>query len=54
VLRNPAVTAAIVGARRPEQIDGFVGAASFTLSDDETARLNQFLADNQLEPIRRP
>jgi aryl-alcohol dehydrogenase-like predicted oxidoreductase len=30
-LKHPAVTAAIVGARRPEQLDGIVGAADFTL-----------------------
>jgi aryl-alcohol dehydrogenase-like predicted oxidoreductase len=34
-LRNPAVTAAIVGARRPDQLDGIVGAAALTLSDDD-------------------
>jgi len=37
-LHHPAVTAAIVGARRPEQLDGIVGAASLTLADaDMTA-----------------
>ena len=34
-LRHPAVTAAIVGARRPEQLDGIVGAADLELSDEE-------------------
>lgn len=34
-LRNPAVTAAIVGARSGNQVDGFVGAASLELSDAE-------------------
>jgi aryl-alcohol dehydrogenase-like predicted oxidoreductase len=34
-LRDPAVTAAIVGARRPEQVDGWVGAAAFRLSEAE-------------------
>jgi aryl-alcohol dehydrogenase-like predicted oxidoreductase len=34
-LRHPAVTAAIVGARRPEQLDGIVGAADFTLTDQD-------------------
>lgn len=32
-LANAAVTAAIVGARRPEQLDGIVGAADVTLTD---------------------
>jgi aryl-alcohol dehydrogenase-like predicted oxidoreductase len=31
-LRHPAVTSAIVGARRPSQVDGFIGAADFRLS----------------------
>lgn len=34
-LANPAVTAAIVGARRADQLDGIVGAGTFRLSDDE-------------------
>ncbi len=40
-LHNPAVTAAIVGARRPEQVDGVIGAATFRLSDDEMAEIEQ-------------
>ena len=32
-LHHPAVTAAIVGARRPDQLDGIVGAADITLTD---------------------
>ena len=32
-LKHPAVTAAIVGARRPEQLDGIVGAADIQLTD---------------------
>lgn len=31
----PGVTAAIVGARTPEQVDGWVGAASVRLTDDD-------------------
>jgi aryl-alcohol dehydrogenase-like predicted oxidoreductase len=34
-LRHPAVTGAIVGARRPSQVDGFIGAADFKLSPEE-------------------
>jgi aryl-alcohol dehydrogenase-like predicted oxidoreductase len=37
VLRNPAVTAAIVGARNPEQVEQNVGAADLHLSDDDVA-----------------
>lgn len=34
-LRHPAVTAAIVGGRRPEQVDGIIGAAGFRLPEEE-------------------
>lgn len=34
-LRHPAVTGAIVGARNPGQVDGFVGAMDFRLSETE-------------------
>jgi len=34
-LRHPGVSAAIVGGRRPDQVDGIVGAADFRLSEDE-------------------
>jgi aryl-alcohol dehydrogenase-like predicted oxidoreductase len=38
-LRHPAVTGAIVGARRAAQLDGIVGAAELTLTDDEAREL---------------
>lgn len=34
-LRHPAVSGAIVGLRRPQQVAGVIGAANFTLSDAE-------------------
>jgi aryl-alcohol dehydrogenase-like predicted oxidoreductase len=34
-LHHPAVTAAIVGARRPDQVAGTIAAASFALTDEE-------------------
>lgn len=40
-LRHPAVTGAIVGARRPSQIEGTVGAADFRLSPEELAEIDQ-------------
>jgi aryl-alcohol dehydrogenase-like predicted oxidoreductase len=40
-LRHPAVTAAIVGARRPSQLDGIVGAADLELSEDEARELQE-------------
>jgi len=43
-LRNPAITAAIVGGRSPQQVEGLAPALTFRLSDDEFARINTFLA----------
>jgi len=45
-LRNPAITAAIVGARRPDQVDGILPAATFRLSDAEAAQIENWLAAN--------
>ena len=42
VLRDPAVTGAIVGARRPDQIRGLVGAAEFRLSPRELTETESF------------
>ena len=39
VLRNPAVTGAIVGARNSKQVDGIIGAIEFRLSPSEIAEL---------------
>jgi aryl-alcohol dehydrogenase-like predicted oxidoreductase len=44
VLHNPAVTGAIVGARRPGQVRGVVGAAEFRLSPREVAEIEAFFA----------
>ena len=38
-LRNPAVDAAIVGFRRPDQVDGIAAAAGLELSDDDVTEL---------------
>jgi aryl-alcohol dehydrogenase-like predicted oxidoreductase len=45
VLVNPAVTGAIVGARRASQIDGFIGAADFALSDADMQTLHDFITN---------
>jgi aryl-alcohol dehydrogenase-like predicted oxidoreductase len=42
-LRHPAVTAAIVGLRNPEQISGIIGAAEFRLSFEEIGKIDKFL-----------
>jgi aryl-alcohol dehydrogenase-like predicted oxidoreductase len=39
VLRNPAVTAAIVGARNAQQVEKNVGAAELDLTDDDVAEI---------------
>ena len=43
-LRHPAVTAAIVGMRSAEQVEGVMGAAEFRLSADELAEIEAFRA----------
>jgi aryl-alcohol dehydrogenase-like predicted oxidoreductase len=43
-LANPAVTAAIVGGRSPEQVEGVWPAAKFRLSRDEMQEIETFLA----------
>ena len=42
-LRRPEVTAAIVGARHPGQIDGIIGAMDFRLSEAEIAQIAAFV-----------
>ncbi len=43
ILRQPAITGAIVGARRPAQVDGFVGGGSFRLGAEEIAEIESVL-----------
>lgn len=43
-LRHPAVTGAIVGARRPDQVDEIVDAAEFRLTDGEIAEIEVFVS----------
>jgi aryl-alcohol dehydrogenase-like predicted oxidoreductase len=45
-LRNPAVTAAIVGGRSAQQVEGLAPALELRLSDEEFAKINGFLARN--------
>ena len=42
-LRHPGVTGAIVGSRRPQQVDGIIAAAEFRLTDSEAAEIEEFL-----------
>ncbi len=45
-LHHPAITAAIVGGRSPQQVEGLAPALHFRLSDEEHQRINAFLAGN--------
>ena len=45
-LANPAVTAAIVGGRNPEQVAGTATALKFRLSADEVEEINAFVEQN--------
>jgi aryl-alcohol dehydrogenase-like predicted oxidoreductase len=45
-LAHPGVTAAIVGARHPSQVDGIIGAAEFRLTNSELQEIEKFIAEN--------
>jgi aryl-alcohol dehydrogenase-like predicted oxidoreductase len=47
VLRRPEVTGAIVGARRPSQIEETVGAANWTLSEEDIVEIGLLLAKRE-------
>jgi aryl-alcohol dehydrogenase-like predicted oxidoreductase len=53
VLHNPAVTGAIVGARRPGQVRGVVGAADVLLTREQLAIIDGFAARNISRPVGR-
>jgi aryl-alcohol dehydrogenase-like predicted oxidoreductase len=42
-LRHPAITAAIVGGRSPQQVEGMIPALTFRLTEEEYTRINRFL-----------
>jgi aryl-alcohol dehydrogenase-like predicted oxidoreductase len=42
-LRQPAVTAAIVGARNAKQVEGFIGAGDIQLSPADLAQIDSLL-----------
>src|SRR5205823_13242206 len=49
-LRNPAVTAAIVGLRREDQVPGVIGALKHRLSDEDLAQIEGFFSDSASSP----
>ncbi len=44
-LRRPEVTGAIVGARTPAQVDGWIGAAGLELSERDLRRIDDFCTE---------
>jgi aryl-alcohol dehydrogenase-like predicted oxidoreductase len=54
VLRNPAVTGAIVGARRPGQIAELVGAGGFRLTPADIIEIGLFFSGEADGPQARP
>ncbi|WP_224373021.1 aldo/keto reductase [Hyalangium versicolor] len=46
-MRRSAVTAAIVGARSPEQVEGFIGAMDFQLTPAEQQEIEDFIHQQQ-------
>lgn len=51
-LRQPAITAAIVGGRNAKQVEGIIGAATFRLNLEEVTRIEDFFAANPV-PARK-
>jgi aryl-alcohol dehydrogenase-like predicted oxidoreductase len=47
-LHNPAITAAIVGGRSAQQVEGVLPAATFRLSDGEYAEIGKFLTEHSI------
>ncbi len=45
-LRLPSITGAIVGGRRPDQVEGIIGAAEFRLSEAEIDEIEKFARPN--------
>ncbi|HUZ04088.1 MAG TPA: aldo/keto reductase, partial [Acidobacteriaceae bacterium] len=52
-LRLSAVTAAIVGARSAQQVDGIIGVAGFRLTAKEIARIEEFFVANPTPSARK-
>jgi len=50
-LRKPVVTGAIVGVRRPDQLDGLLGAADLKLGDADLAEIQAALPEGNAAPV---
>ena len=53
VLANKAVTAPIIGASRPEQLDSSLAAAEFTLDDDLKSQLDKATHEYRMGDVPR-
>jgi aryl-alcohol dehydrogenase-like predicted oxidoreductase len=51
-LHHPAVTGAIVGGRNAAQVDGWIGAADFRLSDAEIDEIEAWIGEHPLQRAR--
>lgn len=49
VLRRSEITSAIVGARRPEQVDEFLGTKQWSLSADDIAKIEALLVERKMK-----
>jgi aryl-alcohol dehydrogenase-like predicted oxidoreductase len=52
ILRRPEVTAAIVGARRPDQVEGTARAGDFSLSREDIAEIETLLTERERRVTR--
>jgi aryl-alcohol dehydrogenase-like predicted oxidoreductase len=48
VLANPAITAPIIGASRPEQLDASLAAVGFALDDDLEGQLDDLTREYRM------
>jgi aryl-alcohol dehydrogenase (NADP+) len=53
VLANPAVTAPIIGASRPDQLDASLAAAEFTMSDELKSELDELTREYRMGDAAR-
>jgi aryl-alcohol dehydrogenase-like predicted oxidoreductase len=49
VLRLPAITCALVGAKTPEHVEHYLGAVGVTFAEDELAQIRAIIADTPTE-----
>jgi aryl-alcohol dehydrogenase-like predicted oxidoreductase len=50
VLANPVVSTALVGFRKPAEVDGMLGALEWSLSDQEMAAIDATFRKHEVDP----